>query len=210
MAPRDEAELRRQQIIDGALSAFSQLGFERATNRDIARAAGIGSPGLIYHYFKDKTDLLYQVVRERMPLIQLIDSMKELDDTPPEVALPQLAGRLAYLINQPLTIAIGKIIIGEVLRHPQLAQVINEIGPGRAMNLLAAYLERQMALGRLRRTDPQIAVRLLIGPLYAYFLSRYVLNQPEAHAISPHAMATEAVDLFLRAMQPEANQNPSS
>ncbi|MGQ9876016.1 MAG: helix-turn-helix domain-containing protein [Chloroflexus sp.] len=100
MAPRDEAELRRQQIIDGALRTFSRLGFECATNRDIARAAGIRSPRLICRYFKDKTDLLllYQVVRERMSLIQFIDSMKELDDTPPKVVSLQLAGRLAHPI----------------------------------------------------------------------------------------------------------------
>lgn len=203
MPPRDETEQRRQQIIDGALEAFALLGFDRATNRDIARAAGIASPGLIYHYFKDKTDLLYQVIRERMPLIPLIDAVERLGDDPPEVVLPQLGERLAQAIDQPLTVAIGKIVMGEVLRHPQLARVINEIGPGRASNALAAYLARQMELGRLRRADPQIAARLLIGPMMAYFFSREVLNQPEARAIPAQTMAAETVAHFLRSMAPE-------
>ena len=58
MPPRDEQdfESRRQQIIDGALQVFASKGFEKATNKDIAVASGIGSPGLIYHYFKDKCD----------------------------------------------------------------------------------------------------------------------------------------------------------
>jgi AcrR family transcriptional regulator len=51
MPPRDEQdyETRRQQIIDGALQVFATKGFERATNKDIALASKIGSPGLIYH-----------------------------------------------------------------------------------------------------------------------------------------------------------------
>ncbi|MGQ9481838.1 hypothetical protein [Chloroflexus sp.] len=43
---------------------------------------------------------------------------------------------------QSLTVAIEKIIIGEVLHHPQFAQVINDIGPGQAINLLVAYLRQ--------------------------------------------------------------------
>ncbi|WP_298816959.1 TetR/AcrR family transcriptional regulator [Chloroflexus sp.] len=203
MPLHDEFQHRRQQIIDGALEVFARFGFERATNRDIARAAGIGSPGLIYHYFKDKTDLLYQVIRERMPLIPLIDAIEQLGDEAPEIALPRLGARLAQAIDQPITIAIGKIVIGEVLRHPQLTQMINEIGPGRAINAMAAYLARQMELGRLRRTDPNVAARLLVGPIIAYLLSRNVLNQPEAQAIAAPDMVTEAITLFLRGMRPE-------
>lgn len=48
MVARDEEyERRRQQIIDGALVVFSQKGFDKATNQEIAEAAGIASPGLI-------------------------------------------------------------------------------------------------------------------------------------------------------------------
>ena len=97
MPPHKEQdyEQRRQQIIDGALNAFSARGFEGTSNRDIAEAAGIGSPGLIYHYFQDKADLLHQVLLERMPLIRLIDAASELMNRPPEEILPELAQRLA-------------------------------------------------------------------------------------------------------------------
>ncbi|NIW45213.1 MAG: TetR family transcriptional regulator, partial [Gammaproteobacteria bacterium] len=45
-------ETRREEIIDAALRVFSEKGFNAATNKDIAKAAGIRSPGLIYHYFE--------------------------------------------------------------------------------------------------------------------------------------------------------------
>src|SRR3712207_4783324 len=104
MPPRDEQdyESRRQQIIDGALEVFSSKGFEQATNKDIALAARIGSPGLIYHYFKDKSDLLQKVLEERAPVLQLIAHGDDLMDLPPRDALQRLAGAyVASLTNPP-------------------------------------------------------------------------------------------------------------
>src|SRR5262249_10292239 len=89
MPSRDEQDFeeRRQQIIDGALAVFSEKGFEKATNKDIAEAAGIGSPGLIYHYFKDKSDLFRQVLEQRAPVLQLIARGDSIMDLPPREAL---------------------------------------------------------------------------------------------------------------------------
>ena len=60
-------EDRREQIIDAALRVFAEKGFDRATNRDIAREAGI-TPGLIYHYFESKEVLLRSAIENRSPL----------------------------------------------------------------------------------------------------------------------------------------------
>src|SRR5215471_17466191 len=89
MPPRDERDFedRRQQIIDGALEVFASKGFERATNKDIAEAAGIGSAGLIYHYFKDKSDLFRQVLEQRAPVLQLLNRADAIMQLPPREAL---------------------------------------------------------------------------------------------------------------------------
>lgn len=46
----------RARIRDAALVSFTEYGFDRATIRDIARAAGV-SPGLVRHHFGSKDDL---------------------------------------------------------------------------------------------------------------------------------------------------------
>lgn len=46
----------RARIRDAALRHFTTYGFDRATIRDIARAAGV-SPGLVRHHFGSKDDL---------------------------------------------------------------------------------------------------------------------------------------------------------
>lgn len=90
-----EYEARRLQIIEGALQVFSTRGFVQATNKDIAAAAGIRSPGLIYHYFKDKADLLRAVAEQHAPPMQVIMRGEEWMALPPAEALTQLG--LAYM-----------------------------------------------------------------------------------------------------------------
>jgi TetR/AcrR family transcriptional regulator, regulator of cefoperazone and chloramphenicol sensitivity len=46
----------RARIRDAALQYFTEYGFDRATIREIARAAGV-SPGLVRHHFGSKDDL---------------------------------------------------------------------------------------------------------------------------------------------------------
>lgn len=56
-------EERRQQIFSGALQCFEQKGYHETTINDLANAAGV-SAGLIYQYFTDKRDVLFQVILE--------------------------------------------------------------------------------------------------------------------------------------------------
>jgi AcrR family transcriptional regulator len=205
MPPRDEQdyEQRRQQIIDGALAAFSAKGFDAASNKDIAEAAKIGSPGLIYHYFKDKVDLLHQVLVARMPLLRLIEDAQSMLDQPPEAVLPVLAERILQILDQPPTMAIFRIVFAESARNPRVAKMVNEIGPGRGLGMFASYLEQQMAAGRLRKLDPHVAARVFVGPLMAYAITREIFRQPESIAIPPQVMARAAAENFLRGMAPD-------
>lgn len=57
---KDEAliEIRRLQIVNGAVNLFKEKGFHRATTREIAKAAGF-SIGTLYEYIRTKEDVLY-------------------------------------------------------------------------------------------------------------------------------------------------------
>src|SRR5947209_20150679 len=124
MPSRDEQDFegRRQQIIDGALEVFADKGFEKATNKDIADASGIGSPALIYHYFKDKSDLFRQVLEQRVPLLQLLARPEELLALPPAEALTRFGRAYLQIMERPESMAFLKLILGEAIRRPQVAQ----------------------------------------------------------------------------------------
>ena len=202
MPPRDEEdyESKRQQIIDGALQVFAGKGFENATNKDIAAAAGIGSPGLIYHYFKDKTDLFREVVEQRAPVLQLISHGEEWMDRPPREVLTAFGLSFVKMLDNRTSIAMLKIMLAEAIRRPLVAEAFNRIGPGRGFAFLATYLAQQMERGTLRRMDTGAAVRCFIGPFLAFVLTREVFVQPDARTLAPETMVTTAVEVFLNGM----------
>ena len=53
-------DLRRRQIIEGAMQVFAAKGFHGATVREIADAAGL-TMGTMYNYVRSKEDILYIV-----------------------------------------------------------------------------------------------------------------------------------------------------
>lgn len=62
IAERKEREKRemRERILDAAMKLFVQEGFEKTSIRKIANAIEY-SPGTIYLYFKDKTELFFDL-----------------------------------------------------------------------------------------------------------------------------------------------------
>ena len=66
-------EDRREQLLDVAMHLFSRFGLEGTTTKDIAKAAEV-SPGLLYHYYASKEDLLVDVVRR----FQALDVFNEI------------------------------------------------------------------------------------------------------------------------------------
>ncbi len=204
MPRRDEQDFedRRQQIIDGALQVFASKGFEGATNKDIAAAAGIGSPGLIYHYFKDKSDLFEQVIEQRLPVLQLLlHSQEDLMSKPPQDVLTIFGKAFLEVLENPTSIAIMKLVLGEAFRQPQVAEMFNAIGPSRSIAFLTRYLEKQMSEGILKPVNPGAAARCFVGSLVAYIISCEVFLQPDAQKISPDIMVATAVEVFLRGLE---------
>lgn len=54
---------RMQAILEAAATVFARDGVDRATTNAIAAEAGI-SPGSLYQYFDDRTDILRAVIRD--------------------------------------------------------------------------------------------------------------------------------------------------
>ena len=203
MPLRDEQdyENKRQRIIDAALHVFASKGFEKATNKDIARAARIKSPGLIYHYFQDKADLFREVVQQRAPVLQLLDHSEDMVDMPPREALTLFATTFLKVVENRTAMPMFKLMLSEAARHSVVAEVFNKLGPNRAFAFLTRYLERQMDAGVLRRMDTGAAVRCFIGPLIAYVITREVFVQADSKTLAPDTMVATHVDIFLRGMQ---------
>jgi AcrR family transcriptional regulator len=62
--PYAKTAARREGIIDAARASFVERGYDDTSLRDIATRAGITHAGLLHH-FRDKAELLVQVLRRR-------------------------------------------------------------------------------------------------------------------------------------------------
>lgn len=205
--PSEQSD-RRKQILEAALRVFGTKGFHKATNKDIADEAGGISPGLIYHYFKDKQDLFLSILRERTLILQLIDHPDRLMGLPPREGLKMIGNAYLSALRHPENAALLRIMISELTRFPGLSEMIYRLAVSRVLNLVSRYLQYQVELGRLRPHDSMTATRSFIGMFIAHVLVRELFRQPEAIAISEDDVIGTAVDIFLHGLeaQTEANQ----
>ncbi|MGB0387802.1 MAG: TetR/AcrR family transcriptional regulator [Ardenticatenaceae bacterium] len=203
MASRNEHEYenRRQQIMDAALKVFARKGFEKATNKEIAKAAGIKSPGLIYHYFQNKRDLFQKAIEEKSSTLQLLFQSDALMDLPPRETLTRLGTHFIEMASDKNFMLLYRAILGEAIKRPQLAQMLNQVGPSRVINFLRRYLSHQMEIGNLRPMDPSIAARCFLGPILAYLLTRNIFQQADIQEVSGEEMLATAVEIFLQGME---------
>jgi AcrR family transcriptional regulator len=88
-ARQEQAQRRREQLIEAALVVFARKGVDGASVKDIAAAAAV-TPGLLYHYFDSKEDLVAAVLEERGFLPQLRALLIENADQPASTVLPRL------------------------------------------------------------------------------------------------------------------------
>ena len=86
---------KRQAILDRSAELFSAHGYDRASMNKIAEACGVSKANL-YHYYKDKEGMLFDVIR--FHLKELLEVVETADDpgAPPEA---RLRGLIAALLE---------------------------------------------------------------------------------------------------------------
>jgi AcrR family transcriptional regulator len=195
-------EDRHEQIIDAALRVFAEKGFARATNRDIAREAGI-TTGLIYYYFKSKEDLLKAALEERSP-VQLVQQIPlEMLEQAPEVLLPILAARVLDHVESEPFIKIIRVILPEMLHgEPELAPIVSSFFQ-RVLDFLSNYLQSQRTKGRVRADlDTQAAAQVFASGLIGMVMRRQVMRDPAVLRYTHEEIVQAVLATFLQGIQP--------
>lgn len=171
-------EDRREQIIEAALIVFAQKGFERATNKDIAQQAGI-TPGLIYHYFQSKEDLLRSIFEVASPLRLLNSFSSNRFTEPPELFLRTLAYQILMIVESEQYEHLARLFMAEVSHNSQVA-TIGLSAMKEVATVLEQYLKLKMEQGVLRPADPSLMLQLFGGSIMAMVIRRLLLRDPLA------------------------------
>jgi TetR/AcrR family transcriptional regulator len=190
---------RRREILDAAMHVMAEHGFRGASIKRIAQRAGLKSPALIYWYFRDKQALFEAVLQRMSPLLGAV-AEASLDD-PPETVLPMVINGFLSGIRQPETGRMMRLLLSEVVRHPQVATFFAERGPLVVLGFLERYLSRQIDLGTLRPHDPKGAARALMGMLLVYALGREVLPTVGAGFPPAETYQQQVTEIFLSGLR---------
>ena len=193
-------EDRREQIIDAAMRVFAQKGFTKATNKDIAREAGI-TPGLIYYYFESKNALLNAILETRSPL-QVVSSLSpEVLALPPEMFLRMLITRVLAIMEGENMVGLLRVILPEIIHNPDMASIPAMLFQ-RVFGFLASYVEAKIASGELRPVNASMMVQVLAGGLVAFILRRQVFRDPMALAYSHEQIVDAVLDTVMNGILP--------
>jgi len=160
------AEQRRRteaRILDAASRVFVTAGFERATIRAVASAAGVDA-GLVMHYFDSKQELFRRVI-DAAPIPEVSGA--------PEQATEQILATLAdRLANEP---AASLAILRSMLTNPEAASVISE-GMARYQAQIAQAIPAD---------DASLRAALISAIILGVTVSRHLIKSDELASADP-------------------------
>src|SRR5215467_7751842 len=115
--PGSRAEQRRRteaRILDAATQIFLAAGYERATIRAVASAAGVDA-GLVMHYFGSKQELFRRVI-DAAPV-------PEVSGAPGQAAEQILASLADRLVSEPIA---SLALLRSMLTSPEAASAASD------------------------------------------------------------------------------------
>lgn len=153
---------RRTQILDAATQVFASKGFNRATIRDVAQAAGVAD-GTIYNYFANKTDLLFGLLDRLNDTERRPESLAQVTDTSPAAFFrAYVRERVEALWSNA---ELFRAVLPELLANSELRTRYYDEVIAPTMALGEGAFQGLAASGAVRDLDLPLTVRTVAGSL---------------------------------------------
>lgn len=189
----------RDRILDSALKWFGEKGFDGTTTKEVADRAGVNEVTL-FRLFGSKKGLFSAVIAERSHLAEVtrtvnLEAKGSID--------AQISNNIRMVLQ---TLRAHKhlfmVLLGDAWRHPKTRTMIAEATTDRGLELVARFISAQMEAGRLRRADPMVTARALMGMVQAYFITTELLAGKRPSEEEDEKVIRGFVSLFMDGMRP--------
>jgi AcrR family transcriptional regulator len=150
---------KRRAILDAATEVFLKSGY-LGTNMDEIAALSSVSKQTVYKHFSSKEALFIEIVSSMTTGAGDVvhnDVAQLGQDEDLAAYLVEYALRQLTVVLTPRIMQLRRLVIGEVTRFPELARVLYERGPARAMAMLATVFQSLAERGLLQVDDPNVA-----------------------------------------------------
>lgn len=192
------AEARRTQILDAAFEVFAQKGYHKATIKDVARAAGVAD-GTIYNYFKNKNDLMVEMVKQMAEINQLFDQIDQIAGT------TTLEDLLTFILRNRLEILTHNItrvqaILPQVITDADLRQVFFDTLLRPTLGVVSCLMQSLIDRGEVRTLPAAVAVQSAFSMLAGALVFHMFTNQSTS---DNEEFIRRTVDIMMNGLKPE-------
>jgi TetR/AcrR family transcriptional regulator len=203
---RLSAEERRLQILQVAVSLFSQKGFGGTTTKEIAQGAGV-SEAMVFRHFATKQELYSAILDHKAcsgdtmnPEAMVAEALQEKDD---RAVFERLA--LGALEHHECDPEFQRLLLHAALEGHELAQMFFEKFVRRVYELLGNYVAERQRDGAMVVMDPAIVVRAFIGMIIHHSLNNNLWDpQRRLLKISNQEAAKHFSDILLNGISTKA------
>lgn len=142
---RHDKEARMRALLDAATATFARMGYEAATTRQVAEAAGV-SEGLIHRYFGGKQGLLMAVIAQRAEFARReFENVPRCDELLPELeVILELALEHGRRYQDHMRVTMCRALI-----DPDLGRNVGQLFSEARAARVRERLERHRALGNI-------------------------------------------------------------
>jgi TetR/AcrR family fatty acid metabolism transcriptional regulator len=194
---------RRRTILRAAIDVFARKGYHGCRIADVAKEAGVAY-GLVYHYFKNKDELLETVFDTGWSgFVTRVRAVVEAEGTLAEKVrgIVEVAFE-AYRVD-PRAV---KVLILEIARSPAGSRINRQTAFVDAIRLSSGLFAQAQESGELRADmDPQLASALLFGNI-EMGLTAFVVGLTDSRDVAALERAkAQIADSFLYGVLTDAH-----
>jgi TetR/AcrR family fatty acid metabolism transcriptional regulator len=188
--PRTSTGDKRKLILEAAVKVLARSGFNAATVNEVAQEAGIAN-GTVYLYFKTKTELFIQTIKDVIKSkLQQISERVESDNDP--------VGRIKKFIDLHTELVtqnrdVARVMVVEWRKSEEFCLQNPDYNPlNEYMNYLKSLCSAAIESGSIRKVNPQTLAYMILGTM-DIVLTQW-LTEPEK--INLPAITNEVYDIL--------------
>ena len=206
---RMTGDARREQILETAVTLFSQKGFKGTTTKEIAKAAGV-SEAMVFRHFENK-EALYGALLDakacqdgvhRFPWEQNEELQQAIADKNDFEVFYNIA--FDALNKHRKDEAFMRLLFYSALEEHELAERFFNGFIAKVYEFIGGYIETRQQDGAFRDINPRIIVRALLGMLIHHSLNNILWDkQQNILKISNEDAARNFAEILLNGIQAE-------
>lgn len=178
---RRRKEARPEEILEAALSLFTEKGFAATRMNDVAKLAGI-SKGTLYLYFESKEAIFHAVIQEMItPKIAQVERLVEQYQGSNAELLKLLIFSWWKEVASTRLSAIPKLMVSECGNFPQLAEFFVNTVVKRARAVFVRVIRQGIEQNEFVRQNPETLARLVMAPIVHGAIWSHSLKQFDDH-----------------------------